>query len=228
LVQREPSSRGGDAHVLRVLFDPAAEEKSILVTNLAGCMESGDVVHVLLGDRRFGGRGTRVQTFAEKGFLFRALIDARGTSSYSQIDPLPVLVIKAGPPSMLRIIAPSCAQAGAVLPVLVRVEDKWGNVSEGVAQGASLEICDPAGKTVVYDLKWTNDPWAVFRSSLNLGVPGEYQLCVRPENGICGAEFIIRAQETPEPRRSLVDPTPYESFPGHPNSGADIRQSHLV
>lgn len=229
LVLRESSPSCGDAHVLTVRFDPAAEEKSILVSNLAGYLESGDVVHVRLGDRRFGGRGTRVQTFAEKGFLFRALVDARGTSCYSQIDLLPVLVIKAGPPSMLRIIAPSSAHAGAVLPVLVRVEDKWGNVSEGVAQRACLEICDPAGKTAVCDLKWTNEPWAVFRSTLNLEVPGEYQLCARPQNGTPPAEFTIRVQETPEPRRSLVAaPTPYESFSGHPNSGADILQLHLV
>ena len=76
LVSREGFSRGvgatPQASAVRcdVNDNERPPETTILVTILDRSLSPGEAIHVRLGDRRFGGRGTRVQTFAEERFLW--------------------------------------------------------------------------------------------------------------------------------------------------------------
>ncbi|MDT5219745.1 MAG: hypothetical protein QOF15_1850, partial [Mycobacterium sp.] len=55
-------------------------QKSLLVHVVDGYLRPGDVIEIRLGDRRFGGPGTRVQTFVEDDFEVHLFIDPLGTS----------------------------------------------------------------------------------------------------------------------------------------------------
>jgi hypothetical protein len=208
-------------------YDVTEEQKWIQVTVVDGTLVPGDIVQLRLGDRRFGGRGTRVQTFAEERFLWRMVVDVDGKSGEVEIDSVPELAVTAGPASMVRIIAAPAARTGVAVPVLLRVEDLWGNVTAGVSQRASLEVCDPAGRTAVSHFEWDQAPWSVHRVNLSFDMPGEYQLRARSET--CTAEFVILAQEAADPGRpQSVHSAPWQLFPSHPDSGANAQPLHLA
>jgi hypothetical protein len=82
---------------------------------------------VRLGDRSQGGPGTRVQTFVEDGFKLRAYVDVTGTSRLAAVPGDTVFSIEPGPAHVLRLITPRAARAGVEVPVLVRLDDAWGN-----------------------------------------------------------------------------------------------------
>ena len=50
-----------------------------------GYLKAGDHLILRFGDRRFGGPGTRVQTFVEQGFRFRCYVDPLGTSRFAAV-----------------------------------------------------------------------------------------------------------------------------------------------
>jgi hypothetical protein len=93
-----------------------------VITVVRGKLRGGDLVHLRLGDKRRGGRGTRVQTFAEEEFHWRAFVCPDGTSACFEVDLVDHIVIQPGPMSALRIIAPPAMTTGASLPVMVRAE----------------------------------------------------------------------------------------------------------
>ena len=91
---------------LTVSYERIGERRSIVVTVVRGNLRDGDLIHLRLGDKRRGGRGTRVQTFAEEGFHWRVFICPNGTSACFEVDLVDRIVIQPGPMSALRIIAP--------------------------------------------------------------------------------------------------------------------------
>ena len=91
-----------------------------MVTVGRGKLRGGDLIHLRLGDKRRGGRGSRVKTFAEEGFHWRAFVCPDGTSACCEVDLVDHIVIQPGPMSALRIIAPPAMTTGASLPVMVR------------------------------------------------------------------------------------------------------------
>jgi hypothetical protein len=178
---------------LAVSYERLGERRSILVTVMDGKLRDGDLIHLRLGDKRRGGRGTRVQTFAEEGFHWRAFVCPDGTSACSEVDLVDHIVIQPGPMSALRIIAPPAMTTGASLPVMVRAEDAWGNVSLGVDESASLEVFNPDRKTLASHFRWNCQPWAIYRTTIKLEVAGKY--CLRARSGACRTELLVLAQD---------------------------------
>ncbi len=103
-----------------------------------GYLNAGDRIILRLGDRRFGGPGTRIQTFVETGFRFRCYIDPLGTSRYAAIPGDVCLDIVPGPVSRLAVTTPRLVRPGAACPVFVRAEDAWGNTCTGLARDIRL------------------------------------------------------------------------------------------
>lgn len=70
---------------LGVRFDQKGHErpfqKAVIIDIVDGYLNPGDLIIIRLGDRRWGARGTRVQTFVESDFRWRFYIDPVGTSS---------------------------------------------------------------------------------------------------------------------------------------------------
>ena len=69
--------------VLHVEYDPKRNirpwDKTLYIKVVRGFLRAGDRITVRFGDRRSGGSGIRVQTFCEKTFEFRVLVDAFAT-----------------------------------------------------------------------------------------------------------------------------------------------------
>ena len=74
-----------------------------------------------------GSAGTRAQTFVEKAFRFRTLIDAQGSGQYVTLPSSPTTEIVSGEAERLIIIVPSEAEIGRPFDLVVKAEDGWGN-----------------------------------------------------------------------------------------------------
>ncbi len=116
---------------LLVRFDQKGHErpfqKAIIVDVVDGYLNPGDHIVIRLGDKRFGGPGTRVQTFVEKDFRFRCYIDPVGTSRFAAIPGDVVMQVMPGAAHHLVLAAPRLVRPGAAAILRVRAEDAWGN-----------------------------------------------------------------------------------------------------
>ena len=116
---------------LTVRFDQKGHErpfqKAVIVDTYDGYLKAGDHIIIRLGDRRFGGPGTRVQTFTEEDFKFRCYADPLGTSRFAAVTPDLDINIKPGVPAILQWAGSRIVKQGEKLPLRVRAEDEWGN-----------------------------------------------------------------------------------------------------
>ena len=111
------------------------------ITVKQGYMCPGDTITIVLGDRRGGSPGFRLQTFCETAYEFRILADVCATGVF-----LPVashcIEIKAGAPEKFLVTAPSLRRTGEYFAIGVRCEDAWGNATEQTPAG--LRLCADA------------------------------------------------------------------------------------
>lgn len=116
---------------LSVRFDQKGHErpfqKAVIVDTYDGYLKAGDHIVIRLGDRRFGGPGTRVQTFTEQDFKFRCYVDPLGSSRFAAVEPDLVVNIKPGAPALLQWAGSRIVKKGENLPLRIRAEDAWGN-----------------------------------------------------------------------------------------------------
>src|SRR6267142_502708 len=116
---------------LKVRFDQKGHErpfqKAIIVDTVDGYLNAGDHIVVRLGDRRMGGPGTRVQTFAEDKFRFRCYVDPLGTSRFVAVPGDIVIDIVAGAPANLALVGPRLILPQTAFTVRVNAHDRWGN-----------------------------------------------------------------------------------------------------
>ncbi|KAK7408130.1 hypothetical protein QQX98_009721 [Neonectria punicea] len=88
-----PQQTAATVQSLAVRFDQKGHErpfqKAIIIDVVDGYMNPGDKIVVRLGDRRWGSRGTRVQTFVEEKFLMRwvnSVTDRDGVTIHTASD----------------------------------------------------------------------------------------------------------------------------------------------
>lgn len=116
---------------LNVRFDQKGHErpfqKAVIVDTFDGYLKAGDHIIIRLGDRRFGGPGTRVQTFVEENFKFRCYADPLGTSRFSEVEPDLVIQVVPGVPAQLMWAGSRIVKKGEKMPLRIRAEDEWGN-----------------------------------------------------------------------------------------------------
>ncbi len=169
---------------LKVRFDQKGHErpfqKAVIVDTFDGYLKAGDHIVIRLGDRRFGGPGTRVQTFVEQNFKIRCYVDPLGTSRFAAVNPDLVIQIVPGVPAQLQWAGSRIVRAGEPLPLRLRAEDQWGNTCwdypEQLEVNATLD-----GKTV-YEKTTTlaEKGWAVrLLEDLPTDKPGELAITAR-------------------------------------------------
>jgi hypothetical protein len=126
-----PGQSPATVQKLSVRFDQKGHErpfqKAVIVDTYDGYLKPGDHIIIRLGDRRFGGAGTRVQTFVEEFFRIRCYVDPLGTSRFASIGEDLVIDIKAGAPAQLMWAGSRIVRAGEKFPLRLRSEDQWGN-----------------------------------------------------------------------------------------------------
>lgn len=108
-------------------------QKALLIHVKDGYLRPGDVIEIRLGDRRFGGPGTRVQTFVEDQFEFHLFVDVLGTSRMAHAAVARLAVIP-GPPERLVVYGPRLVRCDSgAADLRVHLQDRWGNACRDVA-----------------------------------------------------------------------------------------------
>ena len=137
---------------LKVRFDQKGHErpfqKAVIVDTVDGYLNAGDHIIVRLGDRRMGGPGTRVQTFAEDKFRFRCYVDPLGTSRFVAVPGDIAIDIVPGPPASLALVGPRLVRPGTSFTLRVNAHDRWGNAC--VDTGGEVEVLAILGDKEIY------------------------------------------------------------------------------
>jgi hypothetical protein len=141
--ERLPGQSAATLQSLAVRFDQKGHErpfqKAVIIDLVDGYLNAGDHVLIRLGDRRQGGPGTRVQTFVEEGFRFRAYLDPLGSSRFVAVPGDVRIDVVAGPPRQLQLHAPRFARPGQPLRVVVALHDHWGNICRDCGGSVQLD-----------------------------------------------------------------------------------------
>lgn len=166
---------------LKIRFDQKGHErpfqKAVIVDTADGYLKAGDHIVIRLGDRRFGGPGTRVQTFVEKDFKFRCYVDPLGTSRFGAVHPDIDIDIVPGRPHQLEMVGSRIVRQGETVPLRVRAEDEWGNTCWD--EGGEVELAAIRNGQEVYRGTATlnAEGWAVARfDELPTDQPGELDI----------------------------------------------------
>ena len=194
---------------LKVRFDQKGHErpfqKAVIVDTVDGYLKAGDHIVIRLGDRRFGGPGTRVQTFVEKGFKFRCYVDPLGTSRFAAVPNDIVLDIVPGTPSKVLIAGSRLVRAGEPVVLRVRAEDKWGNTCWSLPRG-DFEIAATLDGTEVYRKRHAapREGWSVIAlDELPTAKPGELTVTasLTDHHDVASGVFYVTVDETLEVAR---------------------------
>ena len=120
--------------VLHVEYDPKRNirpwDKTLYIKVVRGFLREGDQITVRFGDRRQGSPGIRVQTFSEKTFEFRVLVDAIATYDYVVLPHQPVIEIVSGPPIVYQAVLPTLRRKSQAFRLCIKGVDRWGNPSD--------------------------------------------------------------------------------------------------
>jgi hypothetical protein len=175
-----PGESSATVQSLKVRFDQKGHErpyqKAIIIDIVDGYLKPGDHILIRLGDRRAGSPGTRIQTFVEQGFRFRAYIDPLGTSRFAEIPGDVVIDILPGLPEKLTIITPRLVKTATPFPVRVRVEDRWGNTCWGLLGKIKLLIDSSTNTPEPQIIDLPELGWSVVKTDLSLNTSREVKL----------------------------------------------------
>ncbi|KAI8209601.1 hypothetical protein K4K52_000231 [Colletotrichum sp. SAR 10_76] len=171
---------------LAVRFDQKGHErpfqKAIIVDIVDGYMNPGDKITVRIGDRRWGSRGTRVQTFVEDKFLMRWYIDPVGTSRFAPIKPDIAFPIKSGPVARVKITTPRVIRPGVPVALHVHTEDIWGNATADLGNlKAEVKLIKVGSKAEIVQTKslpFAAQGWTVMNDTYEFVKDGDYDLVV--------------------------------------------------
>jgi len=104
--------------------------KTILLRVVSGEIHPGEKVIIIFGDQSGGSPGSRVQTFAEEKRYFWISISLPGSEDFMPLPDPPFLKITGGDPDRLVATAPSIVTKSDSFRLLVKVLDRWGNLSQ--------------------------------------------------------------------------------------------------
>jgi hypothetical protein len=163
---------------LKVRFDQKGHErpfqKAIIVDTVDGYLKAGDHIIIRLGDRRFGGPGTRIQTFVEKNFRFRCYVDPLGTSRFAAVPGDIAMDIVPGVPAQVQIAGSRLVRQGEKFVLRVRAEDEWGNCCWDQPEPVEVEASIEGKKVYEKKTALSGKGWAVLAlEDLPTGGPGE-------------------------------------------------------
>lgn len=197
---------------LEVRFDQKGHErpfqKAVIVDIVDGYLNAGDHIVIRLGDRRGGGPGTRVQTFVEDAFRFRAYVDILGTSRFAALPTDIAIRIRPGAPARLVLNGPRFARPGEPVSMRLSVQDRWGNAVLDHGGEVDVSISDPGGRRANHHIRLPEKGWA----SIPLDVPttaiGETRVvaALRDAPDVAPAEaFLTTMSDAPSPRAYYGD-----------------------
>lgn len=179
-----PGQSPATVQSLKVRFDQKGHErpfqKAVIVDTVDGYLKAGDHIVIRLGDRRFGGPGTRVQTFVEEDFKIRCYVDPLGTSRFAAVPGDIVIQIVPGLPAQLVWAGSRLLRAGEKLPLHIRAEDEWGNTCWNQPERIVIRATLNGKPLYEKETKLPDRGWAVLRiEDLPTREPGELAVTAR-------------------------------------------------
>ncbi len=118
-------------------------DKTLYIKVVRGFLHEGDRIIVRFGDPRQGSPGMRLQTFCEKTFEFRVLVDAFATYNYVELPASPEIAIVPGPPVCWKAVLPTLRRLGDPFALNLKGEDRWGNPSDRCERTVTLRPSRP-------------------------------------------------------------------------------------
>jgi hypothetical protein len=180
-----PGQTPATVQSLAVRFDQKGHErpfqKAVIIDIVDGYMNPGDRIIVRLGDRRWGARGTRVQTFVEDQFLMRWYIDPVGTSRFAPIKPDIAFPIQPGPIAKAKIISPRLVRPDTPFPLHIHTEDTWGNATaEITGLVAKISLVNEKTNAVAWEksVSLPEQGWTVASETVSLPESADYRVLV--------------------------------------------------
>ncbi|KAJ5712300.1 hypothetical protein N7493_008768 [Penicillium malachiteum] len=178
-----PGQTPSTVQSLGIRFDQKGHErpfqKAVIVDIQDGYLNPGDKILIRLGDRRFRGKGTRVQTFVEKDFRWRFYIDPVGTSRFAPIQPDISWDIVPGRIQHMETVSPRLLRPSVPFEIHTHAEDSWGNVSRDQANlSFRLRILNEKSEIVLQrDVYCPSQGWTnIIFSDLQLAKDGDYTI----------------------------------------------------
>ncbi|KAL0253228.1 hypothetical protein SLS55_010200 [Diplodia seriata] len=214
-----PGQEAATVQSISVRFDQKGHErpfqKAILIDVVDGFLNPGDKIVVRIGDRRWGSRGTRVQTFVEDSFLMRWYIDPVGTSRFAPIKPDIAIPIKPGPIAKVKSISPRVVRPEVAFPIHIHTEDAWGNATTNLdGLEARIVLKEEGASDAIFDkqLTFAAQGWTTANTTASLPTNADYIITVsisnqhHPGTTIATATDYITADSTlPFPRPLFAD-----------------------
>lgn len=177
-------------------------QKSLLIHAVDGYLRPGDVVEIRLGDRGFGGPGTRVQTFVEDEFEIHLFVDPLGTSRMAHAAVNKIAIVP-GEPRHVVVRGPRVVRCDVpTVELRAHLQDRWGNVCTDLSATISALIDGvPVVRATTPAAGW---------AQAELRVPataGRVDVVAQTDTGFLGrgAALIDVVDEFPSPRAYFCD-----------------------
>ncbi len=117
--------------IVRARFDRKGNVRpwsnAVIIDIVEEALSPKDTVTICLGDRSGGSAGMRAQTFADKAFAFRVLVDPFATDRFVCLPDDLLLPVRPGPTKYFRVIGPGSSLPGSSVTLAVYAMDAWGN-----------------------------------------------------------------------------------------------------
>ena len=101
-----------------------------LIVRAKQFLREGDQITIRIGDPRRGGGGLRLQTFCERRFEFRVLVDPIATGRFEPLAASPTISLVPGPPARWKAVLPTQCRPGDGFRLGLKAEDLWGNPTD--------------------------------------------------------------------------------------------------
>lgn len=177
-------------------------QKSLLIHAVDGYLRPGDVIEIRFGDRRFGGPGTRVQTFVEDEFEVHLFVDPLGTSRMAHAARI-VVAVEAGEARHVVVHGPRLVRSDArTVELRAHLQDGWGNACTGIAATLRAVVDGvTVASTSTPESGWAFAPLAVPATSGRIEVVAETDSAVLGR----GETLIDVVDDFPAPRAYFCD-----------------------
>jgi len=116
-------------------------------------LAAGEVIEVILGDKTQGSSGFMCQTVSQRNCEIIVFEDTQGRGEFKKVAPSPTLNIIPDEPVRIQALAKSYNTPGEPISLVIRAEDRYGNVAEGYK--GKVEILDAETKTVLEEKQFT-------------------------------------------------------------------------
>ncbi|MBN9671967.1 hypothetical protein [Roseibium aggregatum] len=172
--------------VLQLRWDPKGNvrpwDRTLWIKVVKGFLQEGDTLTIRFGVTDHGGPGMRLQTFCEKTFEFRILVDPIATFNFQPLPVQPMISIVPGEPERYVAALPSLRRPGESFALKLKGEDKWGNPSDRCAARFLLEA-DGAIEGLPASVELTPGDRSFTLPGLVVATPGKVSVTVRSEDG---------------------------------------------